>query len=374
MKIVLVGSVDPWTRSVATIQRYVRWGERLGHDVALFGAPNAELRDLKTTTAIDDADLVAFVVQVPQDIPGMPYLARMMDRIPREKRVVLDLWGRYNETVRVDHDFNHLEKFDGHPSWEWMQAMEALGDTILQPTLHPRREDVGSFLFHAFDADAVARPYETAEEAARSWRAGDGATRPYGLVYVGSNWQRWSQIRQFLENYRPVAERVGQFCLAGWDWAERPGWAAEMGMAGIDTDPDLLADLRVEVRMGVRFDAVVPLLAQGRFAPIFHRPLFKELGLVTARTFETFLANTIPVLMLPETFVEEIYGSAALKLVPSEGLARHFESLLDDPEGAWDAVLKTRKHLAQHHSFAQRFEELETQATAVRTQQVKAAS
>ena len=359
MKIVLVGSVDPWTRSVATIHRYVAWGRKLGHDVAVYGLPNAELPDLATTLDTDDADLVVFLVQVPSDIPGMPGLARMMDRVPPRKRVVLDLWGRFNDTVRIDHDFNHLEKFDGHPSWEWTQAISALGGVIVQPTLRPRRDDVGSFLFHGFDPNAVARPYDTAEEAARAWRSADRVTRPYGAVYVGSNWQRWSQVRPFFQDYREIAEKAGQFCLAGWDWSERPAWAVETGLSGVDTDPDLLADLRVEVRMGVRFDRIVPLLAQGRFAPVFHRPLFRELGFVTNRTFETFLADTVPVLMLPADFVKEIYGPAALKLAPTEGVARHLESLLDDPVAAWEAVLATRAHLSSHHSFKNRLAELE---------------
>ena len=53
----------------------------------------------------------------------MPHLARVLDGIPREKRVVVDLWGRFNDTIRVDHDFNHLEKLDGHPGWEWEDAI-----------------------------------------------------------------------------------------------------------------------------------------------------------------------------------------------------------------------------------------------------------
>ncbi len=73
---------------------------------------------------------------------------------------------------------------------------------------------------------------------------------------------------------------------------------------GIDTDPALLARLDVEVRDGVRFDEVVGLLGKARFAPVFHRPLFRHLGFVTNRTFETFYADTLPVLMLPRDFVK----------------------------------------------------------------------
>ena len=66
------------------------------------------------TTDLNGVDLALFVVQVPSDFPDMPYLARLLDGIPRERRVVVDLWGRFNDTIRLEHDFNHLEKLDGH--------------------------------------------------------------------------------------------------------------------------------------------------------------------------------------------------------------------------------------------------------------------
>jgi len=91
---------------------------------------------------------------------------------------------------------------------------------------------------------------------------------------------------------------------------------------------------------------------------VFHRPLFRELGFVTNRTFETFYADSIPVLMLPRDFVAAIYGEAALKLVPGEDLAAHLADAFVKPEPYWDAVLETREHLAHHHSYDRRFKEL----------------
>jgi hypothetical protein len=359
MRILLVGAVDPWTRSVATIHKYVEWGRILGHDVSVYGYGNPELPRLPFTTDLDGVDVAIFLVQVPSDFPAMPGLARIMDQLPRKKRVVVDLWGRYNETVRLEHDFNHLEKFDSHPAWEWIDAIDAISDMVLQPTLAPRRDDVRSFLFHGFDSGAIARNHVSARDAAATWLQAGRAEKPYGLAYVGSNWQRWTQVRRLLEDYRDVRDRVGQFCLAGWDWSQRPAWAVEMGLKGIDTDPELLADLGVEIRQGIRFDQIVDLVTQGRFAPILHRPLFRDLGLVTNRSFETFYADSIPILMLPEDFVESIYGRAALKLVPGEHLAAHLSAVMDDPEPYWDALLKTRQHLAEAHSYRNRFGQLE---------------
>jgi hypothetical protein len=147
-------------------------------------------------------------------------------------------------------------------------------------------------------------------------------------------------------------------CLTGWDWSKRPDWAVQKGLLGIDTDPALLAELDVECRDGVRFDEVVGLLGKARFAPVFHRPLFRHLGIVTNRTFETFYADSLPVLMLPKDFVAAIYGPAATKLVPGDDLAAHLTDALNAPEPYWDAVLQTRSHLARYHSYAERYRQL----------------
>lgn len=358
MKLLLVISVDAWTRSVSTVHKYVEAGRALGHDVAVYGEPNPDLPHLPYTTDLDGVDLALFAIQVPTDFPDMPHLARLLDGVPREKRVVADLWGRYNDTIRLDHDFNHLEKLDGHLGWEWEEAFRATSDVILQPTRTPLREGVGSFLFHGYQPQSVVWTYASAEEAAAAWQSASADAKPYGVMYAGSNWQRWAQVRRFLEDYASVRDAAGPACLLGWDWGERPDWAIEQGIVGIDSDPEFLASLDVEIRDGVRFDEINTLLGKARFVPVFHRPLFRHLGLVTVRTFETFHADALPVLMLPRDFVEQIYGRAALALVPEAGVAAHLKDALERPEPYWDAVLATRAHLAQRHSYDVRFQEL----------------
>ncbi|MBO0764829.1 MAG: hypothetical protein J2P50_09620 [Hyphomicrobiaceae bacterium] len=355
MRILLVTYVDPWARSVSTVHKWVAAGRALGHDVAVYGNPNPDLPRLAFTTDLTGVDIALFVIQVVSDFPEMPGLARLIDGIPRERRVVVDLWGHFNDTIRLEHDFNHLEKLDGHLGWEWEEAIAAVAGTIVQPTLAPLRPGVGSFLFHGFDPSAVARPFATAAEAAAAWRQ---AHKPYGVMYVGNNWQRWEQVRRFLEQYASARTAVGRACLVGWNWGARPEWAIQQGIAGIDTDPALLDELGVEVRACVRFEEVTGLLGQARFVPVFHRPLFRHLGYTTIRTFETFEADSLPVLMLPRDFVSAIYGPAALTLVPGDDVGAHLEDALCRPLHYWQAVLDTRAHLARHHSFAQRYQEL----------------
>jgi hypothetical protein len=115
----------------------------------------------------------------------------------------------------------------------------------------------------------------------------------------------------------------------------------------------------VETKEAIPFNEVVEFMGQARFSPIFHRPLYKRLGLVTNRTFETFYSDTIPLLMLPDNLIEPIYGPDARLLAPEDAVAGHVDDILRRPEVYWEVVLKTRAHLAERHSYEQRFKELQ---------------
>ncbi len=358
MKLLFISKLDRSARAVSTITKYVQVGRPLGHEVAVFGEQASDGLPVPYSLDVKAFDFAVFIVYAASDFPDLPYLAQLIDGMPKERRVIIDCTGRYNDTIRIEHDFNHLEKLDGHQGWEWTEGFQAVSDKILQPTLHPLRSDVRPFLFHAWDPAAVARPYSSPNEAAEAWSNATRDAKPYGIVYVGNNWQRWSQIAPFLEAIEPLAERLGPACLVGWDWDQRPAWAIEHGLRGCDTDPDLLKRLGVETSWAIPYNEVVEFAGRGRFCPIFHRPLFNHLGLVTNRTFEAFCADTIPVLMLQDDLIEEIYGPDARPLAPSGDVAVRLEDMMRGPAMYWDAVLKTREHLARHHSYEQRFQEL----------------
>jgi hypothetical protein len=364
MKLLVVSRYDRSARAINAIVNYVRIGTALGHEVALFSDPIDDLPDVPTSRDPKPFDYVMFVVYETPDFPDLPYLAHLLDGVPRERRIIVDCTGRYNETINVEHDFNHLEKMDNHLGWEWIDGFDAVAKTILQPTLAPLRPSARGFLFHGFDPAAVERPYETAEQAARSWTGKAADPKPYGMVYVGNNWQRWSQMRSLLKAVEPIKQSIGPMCLTGWAWDYRPDWAAELGIDGIDTDPGMLWDMGVELKGNISFDQVIPFVSQARFAPVIHRPLFNHLGIVTNRTFETFCSDTVPLLMLPDTMIESIYGPAARMLAVGEDVAAHIQDIQRRPEAYWDAILKTRAHLANRHSFERRFEELSAILTA----------
>jgi hypothetical protein len=358
MKLLVVSRYDWSARAINTLVNYARAGRALGHEIALFSSPIDGLPDVPTSLDPKAFDAVMFVVYETPDFPDLPYLAHLVDGVPRERRILVDCTGRYNDTIAVELDFNHLEKMDNHMGWEWVDGFDAVARIVLQPTLTPRRSSARGFLFHGFNPAAVERPFASAEEAARSWIGQPADSKPYGLVYVGNNWQRWSQMRWLLTALKPIKERIGPVCLTGWAWDYRPDWAAELGIDGINTDPAMLWEMGVAIKSNIPFTDVVPFVSQARFAPVIHRPLFNHLGLVTNRTFETFCSDTVPLLMLPDQMIDAIYGPAARVLAVGDDPAAHVQDVLARPDVYWDAILKTRAHLAERHSFTSRVREL----------------
>jgi hypothetical protein len=357
MKLIIVTELSRYNRAVNTIYNYAEAGRGLGHQVAVFAEQQSEKPPIPCSREVDKFDFVIFVVYNTTDFPDLPYLAQILDGIPKERRILIDCNGRYNETIRVEHDFNHLERLEGHQGWEWVEGFRAVASKILQPTLEPLRDDVIPFLFHGYDPTAVSRSYHSAQEAARSW-AEAGRSKPYGVVYVGNNWHRWHQLRSFLEEVQPLHDELGPTCLVGWNWDKQPDWAAEMDFHGMDVDTALLQQLGVEVKTGIPFNEVIDFVGKGQFSPILHRPLYNELGLVTNRTFETFCADTVPVALIPKRVIEAIYGPAAAPLAPNGDVAGHLRHAMADPESQWDAVLRVRQHLAEYHSYERRMREL----------------
>lgn len=349
MKLMFISKLDSSSRAIRTITKYVEVGKQLGHQVAVFGEQSSDMSSIPFSLDVEQFDFAIFIIYETWDFPDLPYIAQILDRIPKQRRVIIDCYARHNETIRVEHDFNHLEKMDGHQGWEWVEGFQAVSDKILQPTLSPLRDDVQPFLFHAYDPSAVVSESDFVNNM---------QTKPYGLTYVGNNWQRWSQIQSFLQEIEPLKKDLGPICIAGSGWEETPEWAIELGIHGADVDPVLLERLDVETTTSIPFNDVVEFMGKGRFNPIFHRPLFNHLGLVTNRTFETFCADTIPIIMINENLIEPIYGSDAKKLAPGDNIAKCLRDMISSPELYWESVIKVRDYLSKYHTFQNRFKEL----------------
>jgi glycosyltransferase involved in cell wall biosynthesis len=329
--------------SAQTIFNYSRAARELGHEIVLYAPENPESR-VPCSLDVDRADAVLFLLEwniyLHQNRP-FP-LEEPLDRAPRWKRIVIDDDGMYNDDIRVDGDYNHPSAAD---SATRTRLYDSISDTILQPTLHPVRDNVRTFLFHGYDP-AWERPLEfTAKE--------------YGMVYVGSNWFRWRALQRLLAAVEPVRERVGRMAIAGHGWEEMPWWIEQpLREDAYYTDPAYLQRLGVELMGPIPIDHVVATMSRGVFNPVLVRPTFNHFRLVNPRLFETVAAGTIPLFNLDADYVREIYGDAAVELVIDDDRSAQVVDILERPNHYAEIAGRMRRHLAERHSFSSRVQEL----------------
>jgi hypothetical protein len=330
--------------SAQDVRQYVRTAEALGHEIVIYGPEGME-PGFPCSREIDSVDAVVFVFEWTTELRDGDQLdlARIVAGVPRERRVVIDCDGAYNDLLTVDGDHNHRDPASAR---RWVEVCDSLSDRVYQPTLQPLRPNVGSFFFHGYDPS-----WETPLDA--------GATE-YGMVYVGHSKFRWGPMERVLRAIEPVRERVGRIAVVGHGWDALPPWAAPMQMEdAFFTDQAYLRSMGVEFVAPAHFAEVVGWMSRARFNPVIYRPLFSHLAFVTCRTFETPAAGTIPLFGLGAGYVKEIYGDAALELVlPEIAPEEKIADIVDRPEHYHGLVREIRRHLAEHHSYQRRVREL----------------
>ena len=88
------------------------------------------------------------------------------------------------------------------------------------------------------------------------------------------------------------------------------------------------------------------------------RPLFQRLRFVTSKYFETLCADTIPLVMVPPDWAEEVYGPAGRELAVCNHIEHTLLDAREKPDRYRNAVEAVRRHLNSHHSYQRRVEEL----------------
>jgi hypothetical protein len=330
--------------SAQDIYHYTRAAQELGHEVAIYGAPSGTSA-FNYSRDIDAADTVVLLFEWTTELQHGDRVdwVRLLSKVPRRRRLVVDLDGKYNDAISVIGDYNHQTEGEARA---WVDICDGLVDKIFQATLHPLRANVRTFLFHAYSP---------------GWEVPlDFSAKEFGMYCVGNNWFRWRAMRRVLEAIEPVREHVGRIGLVGSGWDAPAPWVHPMlGVDAYYTDPDYLARLGVEVMPAIHFSRVIEGMGKGVFMPVIYRPLFDHLGLVTCRTFEAPGANTIPLFTQDARFIEEVYGEDALELALFEG--RPEERIIDvlrRPDWYARIVEKIRRRLAERHSYAMRVEQL----------------
>jgi len=344
MRLMFIHHVLEDRGSAQDMFHYARVATALGHEVVLFGAPGAPSA-FNYTTDVSSIDAAIFIFEFTTELQFGNLLAwaRLLSRIPRSRRVVIDCDGKYNDASQITGDINHA---NADLSRQWVEICDSISDTILQPTYHPLRPNVKPFFFHGYDP---------------SWEVPlNFDNKEFGMVYVGNNWFRWRGLRRVLDTVEPVLQRVGRIAIVGNGWDRPAPWAKPvLPEDAYRTDPEYLMRLGVQVMPPIRFDEVIGWMSRGLFSPVIYRPLFDHLQLVTCRTFETPAANTIPLLCQERQFVSDVYGVARLELLlPQERPQDKIIDLFEQRKHYLEVVRELRHVLNQRYSYAARITEL----------------
>jgi hypothetical protein len=330
--------------SAQDIHHYTEAARTLGHEVLVYGPPDPR-SPFNFSLDIGSVDALVFVFEWTTALRQGDQLdfARFVTKVPRERRVVIDCDGVYNDAISVDGDYNYRDPAIGHL---WTEVCDSLSDKICQPTSRPLRSNVRPFLFYGFSPVAV-------------WSV-DASAKEYGMVYVGHSKFRWGPMERVLRAIEPVREQVGRIALVGHGWDALPPWAVPMRMEdAFYTDRAYLRKLDVEIVPPVRFEHVIPWMSRAVFNPVLLRPTFKHLRLVTPRLFETLAASTIPLFSMDPEHAREVYGERATELLmPVDHPEQRIWDIVCRPERYAKIVEGIRRHLAEKHSHAQRFQEL----------------
>lgn len=328
--------------SAQDLHCYSEVARELGHEVVLYGPPTRAAFDYSLEVGPEDSVVFIFEFTTRLDYGEKAGLLKMLGRVPRERRIVIDCDGKYNDAISVEGDINHP---DDAASREWVDVCDSLSDRICQPTHRPLRPNVRPFFFHAYSA---------------GWEVPlEPQPKPFGMVYVGNNWFRWRRMKRVLDAVAPIRDRIGKIGLVGQGW-DRTNWGGPMeAEEAYFTDPDYLRSLGVEVMPPIRFDDVISTMSKGVFSPVLYRPLFDHLEMVTCRTYETVAANTIPLLGLDEDHAREIYGEPAVELLlPDTHPEKKVLDIVGRPEHYLSIVDGIRARLRERYSYEARLLEL----------------
>lgn len=344
MRLMFVHYVIEDRGSAQDMYNYARVAKILGHEVALYGPPNTN-SSFNYSLDMESADAVIFIFEWTTNLQhgdNLDFL-RLVGKVPRGRRIVIDCDGKYNDAISVVGDVNHS---DAAASQRWVEICDSLSDQIYQPTLHPLRPNVRTFFFHAYNPAWEVRL--------------DFSAKEHGMCYVGNNWFRWRSMARLLETLEAVRAAVGRIGVVGHGWGSLPPWSSPtLPNDAYYADRTYLRKLDVELLPPVRFDQVIDGMGKGIFSPVIYRPLFDHLRLVTCRTFETPAANTIPLFCQDAAFVEEIYGGQATELVlPDQQPQEKIMDIVCRPEHYAEIVRGIRRHLGQNHSYVVRLQEL----------------
>jgi hypothetical protein len=322
MKIVFVGDFLYNSGSTQTLMGYWEAAKTMGHQLFLCGyidsptfkkMPTMDFKDLNNK----DVDRVVYVFESimyldPQKFPHR--LSRHLNKTERSKRAVIDAEGNYNDA--------QSKLFPDKRRWK--EIIDELTDKVLQPTLQPLSRRAKTFLYFGFPKKQRVHQ------------------KLYDIIYVGNNWHREEEMQNLIRSLKPCLDQL-RVCVKGegWHFIKSKG------------------NLKVET--SVPLGKFVQTMSLGRFNPILFNKELLVKKMVTPRMFETFAADTTPLLFDSKDYFEKIYGKEIRDFITSyEKVCDKMKEINENQDVFGAKLEKIRSILEEKHSYQTRLKELIT--------------
>jgi hypothetical protein len=329
--------------SIQALAKYVRAGEKFGYRFAIYGNPDPRIPEFIFSTELRAFDFVVFIFESRLKWMSGLQMAYLLTSVARSRRAVFDADGMYNPAfVFDDYDRNHTSEGERE---QWLASYEALADRIFQPSFQPHARSVQPLLFYGYDPPDFNR---------------GGDAKCVDIMHLGHNWWRWREVSErLLPAIERVRDQLDEISFVGLWWDAPPEWAAQIGQCdAFRVDPLRLRQLRIRTGPAVPYHDVIRTMSTARINIMTQRPVFRQLGLLTSKYFEIFEADTIPLVMLEPEHAARVYGPAGRELALHNDIADKLVDVLTHPERYQAHVRAVRQHLAVHHSYERRVQEL----------------
>ncbi|MEK7573129.1 MAG: hypothetical protein AAB531_01765 [Patescibacteria group bacterium] len=339
-RIAFVGDFKYNFGSSNTILNYVRTGAALGYEfrVSEFGNIDKIVRgSIPVAKKNWKPDLFVFVYESYQFLSDED-IDQICSFIPRSQRIIIDPDGKYSQPESISGDTNHSTP-DSYKYWK--NLYDVLSDIVLQPTIKPvESKKIQSFLYFGMgykNSSFIKRP------------------KKFDLIYVGNNWYRWSAIYFLIKAIAPIRSRLKRVALIGEYWSNK---ILPVYEGTTYSDVNFLKKNNIEILEPTPYGQVETTMSMGLINPVFVRPILNKLKFVTPRMFETFTADTVPLIPKYFTHAQDLYGSDVNKLLLSNNPTRDILKILDNYKTYNNLCREIREMLNKKHSYKTRINQL----------------
>ncbi len=340
-RIAFVGNYQYHCGSSNTLLGYVKAGKAAGYDIRVseFGYADKTIKSIIPVADKDwKPDLLVIVYE------SYPFLSEetideIRNTVPRSKRLLIDPDGKYSDPCSAGNDSNHSA---ANSYRYWTGLYDSLADIILQPFIKKRpksKKKAHSFLY--FGMDNQLPDLKKVE-------------KDYDLLYVGNNWYRWPDFKKLITKIAP-ARRLKRIGLIGryWDEEIMPGFETATA-----SEPSFLKQNRITPEKSAPYGQLEKSMSRGRLNPILIRPILYKLKFVTPRMFETFNAETIPLIPGYFNHARDLYGEEIKRFILGGNPADDILKIIDNYK-YYQKLAQTISHkLKSGHSYESRIKEL----------------